>query len=169
MDGPQLELVDPPDIPLPSDFGDDDAIVLPREIGEDGHGLYDDSVLTIAKEFRSQGVHASYQHDPESRDWIGEYGVSPLVLDLVIGIASNAGWAALCWLLVRNHGADSVRVRVGRFTKTKEETSATWYSIKGPGAEVAKALAEIEAPEGGVQAVEEEKAQAAIAKQSSDD
>ena len=155
MDKRQPEVIDPPDIALPSDLGDNDVLVFPREIAEDGKGLYDDSVLTLAKELRSIGVRASYQHDRDSRQWLGEYGVPPLGLDVVIGIASNAGWAALCWLL-RKRGRDAVRVRVGRFKKTKNGISATWYSIKGPGAEVAKALAEIEAPEGGVEAGEEE-------------
>jgi len=162
VDKPQPETIDPPDIPLPSDLGDDDVLVLPREIAEDGKGMYDDSVLTIAKEFRSIGLRARYQHDPDSREWIGEYGVSPIALDLLIGIASNAGWAALCWLLIRKHGHDAVRVRVGRFKKTKDGISATWYSVKGPGADVAKALAEIEAPEGGLETGEE--ASAALAK-----
>jgi hypothetical protein len=166
VDKPQPEVTDPPDIPLPSDLGNDDVLVFPREIAEDGKGLYDDSVLTLAKEFRSIGVQASYQHDPDSRQWIGEYGVSPIALDVVIGIASNAGWAALCWLLIRKRGRDAVRVRVGRFKKTEDGISATWYSVKGPGADVAKALAVIEAPEGGVEAGEEE-ASTALAKDSS--
>lgn len=166
MDKPRPEITDPPDVPLPSDLGDDDVLVFPREIAEDGKGLYDDSVLTIAKELRSTGVRARYQHDPDSREWIGEYGVTPVALDLVIGIASNAGWAALCWLLIRKRGRDAVRVRVGRFKKTKDGVSATWYSVKGPGADVARALAEIEAPEGGLEAGEEE-ASAALAEDSS--
>jgi hypothetical protein len=165
----ESHLVDPPGIPLPNNLGDEDVIVFPREIGEDGHGLYDDSVLTVVKEFRSRSVAARYQHDPESRDWIGEYGVPTLVLDLVVGIASNAGWAALCWLLIRNHSADSVRVRVGRFKKAGGKFSATWFSIKGPGADVARVLAEIEAPEGGVQPGNEEKAPATIEEQSTRD
>lgn len=136
----------PPSIALP-DVMADDVVVLPRQIEPDGRGLYDDSVLTIVKEFRAAGVSATYQHDQDSRAWVGEKAVVEVALALVIGIASNAGWTALCWLLRRQHRSDRVRVRVGRFRRTAAETSWKWYEVEGSGAAVADALAAIEAPE----------------------
>jgi hypothetical protein len=148
----------PPDTPLPTDF-DEDIIVLPREVGEDGRGLYDDSVLTIVKEFRATGVTARYQHSQDDRTWIGEKGISTEALGLVIGIGSNAGWAALCWLLRRRHTTDHVRVRVGRFRKTQDEVSWEWYSVKGSGTAVAEALAAIEQPKYQLETDEQEETQ----------
>jgi hypothetical protein len=156
---PEAQITDPPGIPLPSDFLGDDVVILPREVAEDGRGLYDESVLTIVKEFRADGVRARYQHGPSSRTWIGERGISTEVTALLIGIASNAGWAALCRLLRRNHGPDHVRVRVGRFRKTKSEMTWEWYRVEGPGAAVANVLATIEPAEEGVaQGAEEQEA-----------
>lgn len=38
-----------------------------EKAGRGGDGLYDDSVLTLAKELRSEGVMADYLHPPEER------------------------------------------------------------------------------------------------------
>jgi hypothetical protein len=142
----QAEPTAPPDVPLPDAFITD-LIVLPREIAPDGRAVYDDSVLTIVKEFRAAGVAASYQHDRDSRTWIGEKSVTLVVLDLIIGIASNAGWSALCSFMRGRHDADHVRVQVGRVRKTASGTSWEWYRVEGPGASVAAALAAIESPD----------------------
>ena len=147
----RAEPVSPPDIQLPDALAGD-VVVLPREVEPDGRALYDDSVLTIVKEFRAAGVSASYQHDQDSRTWVGEQAVAEVALALVIGIASNAGWAALCRILRSQHRSDQVRVRVGRFRRTSSETSWEWFNVEGPGAAVADALAAIEAP--GAQGVE---------------
>lgn len=141
----RAEPVNPPDSPLPAALTSD-VVVLPHEVTPDGRGLYKDSVLTIVKEFRAAGVSASYQHDLDSRAWIGEKAVAEVALALVIGIASNAGWMALCRILRRQHKSDRVHVRVGRFRRTASEISWNWYEVEGPGAAVADALAAIEPP-----------------------
>jgi hypothetical protein len=130
---------------LPTEF-DGDVIVFPREVDPDGRGLYDDSVITIVKEFRIADISASYQHEQDSRSWIGEKAVPTAALDLLIGIASNAGWSALCWILRRQYKSSRVRVRVGRFRKTSTETAWEWYEVEGPGSGVAEALEAIETP-----------------------
>ena len=71
-----------------------DVLILPREV-VDGRGLYDDSVVTVAKELRAAGTSADYAHGPDAREWIGEKAVDAIVLSLIVGIASNAGWAGL--------------------------------------------------------------------------
>jgi hypothetical protein len=128
----RAEPVAPPEIVVPEPRGD--VVVLPRETTEEGHGLYDDSVITLVKEFRALGVDASYQHDQDHRNWIGEKAVPLFAIDLIIGIASNAGWSALCKLLRRDHKGEQVRVRVGRFKRTGSgEFSCEWYEVEGPG------------------------------------
>jgi hypothetical protein len=154
----RAEPVGPPSIPLPEAFASD-VVVLPREVAPDGRGLYDDSVLMAVKEFRALGVSASYQHDQESRTWVGEKAVAEVAFALIIGIASNAGWAALCRILRRQHGSDHVRVRVGRLTRTSTETSWEWFKVEGPGEAVADALAAIQAP--GAKGVEVEQEEGA--------
>jgi hypothetical protein len=146
-DETRAESVDAPETPVPTDF-EEDIIVLPLEVDDEGRGLYDDSVLTIVKEFRiAGGVGARYQHPQDERTWIGEKAVPTEVLNLIIGIGSNAGWAALCWLLRRRYAKDQVRVRVGRLKKTKSEVSWQWYSVRGSGAAVSSALSAIERPQ----------------------
>lgn len=146
VDETRAEPISAPDVALPAD-PENDVVVFPREVDQDGRGLYDDSVVTIVKEFLAEGVSASYQHRQDERSWIGEKAAPKEVLDLLIGIASNAGWSALCRVLRREHTADRVRVRVARFKKTPNDTSWEWYKVEGPGAEVAEALAAIEALE----------------------
>jgi hypothetical protein len=131
-----------PDIPLPHRI-DTDVVVLPREVEEDGSGLYDDSVLTLAKALREEGASADYQHDREHRNWIGERSATAIVLTVVLGVASNAGWHALRRLFSKVHAADHVRGKVARCILHADEISWEWYEFEGTGEEVARALAQI--------------------------
>ena len=133
--------IDPPLI-LPGDFTVD-ALILPRRIDEDGVGLYDDSVLMVAKELREAGAQAEYQHAANSRRWIGEKGIPPVVLDLLIGIGGNAGWSALC-AICRGRKNQGVRVRVARCKQGEAETQWEWFEAEGPGEEVATAIEALE-------------------------
>ena len=51
--------------------------------------------MTLVKELREAGASAEFLHGAESRSFIGEKAVDVLAVNLVIGIAGNAGWAAL--------------------------------------------------------------------------
>ena len=53
---------------LPDELPAVDVLILPREVS-DGRGLYDDSMVTLAKEIRVAGVTADYQHDANARKW----------------------------------------------------------------------------------------------------
>jgi hypothetical protein len=145
-----------PKIAIPRDLGDDDLVVLPREIDADGRGLYDESVLTLVKELRAAGARARFQHEQESRTWIGERAVPQQVVDLLIGIGSNAGWAILCRWFRQGKGSEPVRVRVGAYSRVGSEVSIRWYEVEGSGEDVATALAAIEPAEEELQAAEEE-------------
>jgi hypothetical protein len=117
---------------------DADVLILPREISDD-RGLYDDSVLTLAKDLREAGITAEYQHPAEAREWIGERGVDILVA-FIVGIASNAGWAALGALLRQRHAGDPVRVRAARISDREAGVDWEWFEVEGPGEDVADAL-----------------------------
>jgi hypothetical protein len=115
-----------------------DAVVLPRET--DGEiGLYDDSVVTLVKELREAGASAEFMHGAESRSFIGEKAVDVLVVSLVIGIASNAGWDALRAVLSRR-GKKPVEVKAARYEEEADGKRWEWIEAKGEGEAVAAAI-----------------------------
>jgi hypothetical protein len=134
--------IDPPSISLPEEIGVD-ALLLPRKLGEDGMGLYDDSVLTLVKELRAAGATADYQHAADARRWIGEKGVPPVVIDLLVALGGNAGWAALC-AVCRSRGSDRMRARVARYRHADSETRWDWFEVEGSGEDVATAIEALE-------------------------
>ncbi len=127
----------PSNVMLPDELPAVDVLILPREVS-DGRGLYDDSVMTLAKEIRAAGVTADYQHDANSRKWIGEKHVDPLVLDIIAGLITNAGWAGMM-AAISMRKSKRVRVRFGR-RKDQSGSLEEWFEAEGPGAEVAEAL-----------------------------
>jgi hypothetical protein len=129
--------IEVPNVVLPAEQATD-VLLFPREVVE-GRGLYDDSVVTLAKELRAAGASAEYQHGPDARQWIGEKHIPVIVLDILAGIASNAGWEGL-HAVVGRRKAEQVRVRVARVRQTPAGEESEWYEIEGPGAEVAEAL-----------------------------
>jgi hypothetical protein len=113
-------------------------VVLPRE--SDGEiGLYDESVVTLVKELREAGASAEFLHDAESRSFIGEKAVGVLAVNLVIGIAGNAGWAALRTVLSRR-GKKPVEVKAARYEEKTEAKRWEWIEAKGGGEAVAAAI-----------------------------
>jgi hypothetical protein len=134
--------IDPPPIDLPDEITVD-LLILPRKLAEDGDGLYDDSVLTLAKELRSEGVTADYLQPPEERRWIGEKSAVPLLVEFVIGVGGNAGWAALKALFGRRP-ADKTRVRLARAKSCGEKVEWEWFEAEGTGEEVVRAIEALE-------------------------
>jgi hypothetical protein len=132
-----LKPINAPNVMLPVEQTAD-VLLLPREVAA-GQGLYDDSVVILAKELRAAGASAEYQHGPDAREWIGEKHVPVIVVDIIAGIASNAGWDGLR-AVVGRHKSDQVRVRVTRVKQTLAGEESEWYEVEGPGAEVAEAL-----------------------------
>jgi hypothetical protein len=140
--------IEPREIEPPTELGiipDDapDVLILPARV-VDGVGLYDDSVATLVKELRAAGVSAGYQHGPEARRWIGHKGVSTIVLEVILGIVGNAGWAGI-YALLRRGGSSRSRIRITRVERTALESDAQWYEIEGPAREVAEILKQLEA------------------------
>lgn len=128
-------------VTLPKELPAVDLLILPRKVS-DGHPLYDDSVVTLAKEIRAAGATADYQHDAGSRRWIGEKHVDPLVLDIIAGFITNAGWAGAA-AVISKRKSERVRVRFGR-RKDSSGDLEEWFEVEGPGAEVAEALRELQ-------------------------
>jgi hypothetical protein len=137
------KLIDSPSVTLPAELPVD-ILVFPRQIS-DGRGLYDDSVVTLVKELREAGATAAYQHDRESREWIGEKAVPAVALMIVVGIATNAGWEALR-AVFRRHKSDRVHVKAARCTQTSAGTRWEWFEAEGTGDELATALEALEFP-----------------------
>src|ERR1700761_3482344 len=123
---------------LPEEI-DVDLLILPRRLGPEGEGLYDDSVLKLAKDLRAEGFSDDYLHPSEDRRWIGEKSAVALVVAFVVGIVSNAGWAALCALL-RRKPKQKVRVRAARKKDLAAMQDWEWVEAEGPGEEVARSL-----------------------------
>ncbi len=138
-----VEQIDLPSVaPLPREL-DVDVLVLPRKI-EDGQGLYDDSVVTIAKELRAAGVTADYQHGPDSREWIGEKAIPLFVVDLFAAVAGHAGWDGLRAVFRDKHSSDRVRIRVVRYVRNESGVRFECFKLDGTGKEVAEALETLE-------------------------
>jgi hypothetical protein len=137
-DAANPEKGDSPDIPLPAII-ETDVVVLPEEVGEDGVGIYSDSAISVVKELRSLGVTAQYQHPQDSRTWIGEKGFGAVALSWIVGVASNAGWTALC-VLLRQKRRNPVRIKLARCTQSTSEITWEWFEVEGNGADVANAL-----------------------------
>ena len=127
----------PPAIPLPT-TPPFDLVVLPREISDDGIGLYDDSVVYLVKQLRAESVNAGYLHHTAERQWISEKGFADNALSFVLGVASNGAWYGLTLLLRRNHAQSPVRGKVARCVQSSDGTTTwEWYEVEGNGDEVA--------------------------------
>lgn len=146
MSDASLQPIDAPPVEPPADLTVD-LIVLPREETDAGVGIYDDSVMTIVKDLQFVGVEASFAHDKDHRGWIGEQAAAKVVFDLIIGVASNAGWWALSQLFGIERKDDHVHVKLGRGThEPGGRTTWEWYEMSGTGSAVAQAMAQIETP-----------------------
>jgi hypothetical protein len=132
---------EPPIIPLPEAITVD-VVVLPLEVDQDGTGLYSDSALMLVKELRSLEIQAQYQHPQDSRTWVGERSFAAVAFEWILGVSSNAGWAALC-LLLRRKGKASVRIKLARCTQSGSETVWEWAELEGDGTAIADALERI--------------------------
>jgi hypothetical protein len=131
---------EPPAVPMP-DTLPGELVVLPNAVSEAGIGQYDSSMVDLVKQLRAEGVDASYQHNAENREWVGEKGVAVDVLSFVIGIASNGAWEGFMLFLRRHHTKSRVKGKVARCVKAADGTTTwEWYEIEGTGEDVAKMI-----------------------------
>lgn len=123
-----------------------DLVVLPREIADDGTGLYDDSVVDLVKQLRAEGVDAAYMHDADHREWIGEKAWTPTEIALVISVAENlassAAWDGLKMIIQRAHGGRGrAKLKVCRVIQSADGTTTReWIEVEGEIGDVVKAI-----------------------------
>ena len=132
----RVRRIEPPRSDLHKLAGNTQLVVVAREVA-DGDGYYDDSVITLVKELKAAGADAGFEHASEHRRWIGEKAFEPTALDLIIGVGSNAVWAALC-AVVKHRKSSHVRVRWGRHNDADGELE--WFEAEGSGEAVASAI-----------------------------
>ena len=127
-------------------------VVLPREIASSGLAVYHESVLTLVKELKLEGVSADYQQGESDRTWLGHRSVGTVALDFIVGVASGAGWEALRMLLLKRYAAATVKGTVARCTRTSDAVTWEWFEVEGSGTDVADVLARLAPPSTGSEA-----------------
>jgi hypothetical protein len=105
-------------------------------------GVYDESVGSVAQELNALGVVAEWSEPAGSRVWAARRSADQiaLVVDLVIGVASNAAWEGLVAILHRR-GRQRVRATVG--SRVTEEATERWVQIDGEAEAVANILRDL--------------------------
>jgi len=105
-------------------------------------GVYDEFIGSIAQELRALGVVAEWSEPAGSRAWAARRSADQiaLVVDLVIGVASNAAWEGLVAILHRR-GRQRVRATVG--SRVAEEATECWVQIDGDAEAVANILRDL--------------------------
>jgi len=92
------------------------------------------SAAGFADELAGAGVEVHPYHDLDHSDWLGER--DPVLLSLILGIASSAAWDAVKLLLRKRRTGGQVKVTVG-FQRGEE---IRWVTAEGDGPAVAAAL-----------------------------
>ena len=136
----------PPAYDVPETL-DADLVILPREVDEDGVGLYEDHLTDTVKQLRSEGVKAAYLHGSGEREWIGEKGFTPNEIGFVIAVAGAAGWDSIKMLLsLVRHKDDQahkrhMKLKAGRYTSHPNgPTTHEWLEIEGSIEDVERAI-----------------------------
>ena len=109
-----------------------DVILYPEHVNAD-RGSYSLTAAGFVDELAAEGVAVQPFHDLEHSDWTGER--DPVLLSLILGVASSAAWDAIKRLFSRRSGG-KVSVTVG-FQRGDE---IRWVRAEGDGPAVAAAL-----------------------------
>jgi hypothetical protein len=117
------------------------AVLIPSRRRGD-LGVYDESVVAIAQELNALGVTAEWSEPAKSRAWAARRSADriQLVVDLVIGVASNAAWAGLV-AIVRGRKHQRIRAIVG--SRTSEDAIERWVQLDGEAETVASILRDL--------------------------
>ncbi|GJF31741.1 hypothetical protein KNE206_44410 [Kitasatospora sp. NE20-6] len=117
-----------------------DVVVLPREVSDSGVGVYHDSVIDLVKALRAENVDADFAHAKDERQWLGEKSATQHLIEVAVGIASNAGWAGISAVFRRRHSQGTVRLKLVRRINGPVGVTEEWFEVEGTGADVADAL-----------------------------
>ena len=140
----------PPAYHVPESL-DADLVILPREIDEDGMGLYEGILTDAVKRLRVEGVKAAYMHEADERDWIGEKGFAETALGIIIAATGEAVWEGVKKLvaLLRSDNEQGraerpLKLKVGSYTTRPDGTfTHEWLEIEGSFEQIEKALGRI--------------------------
>jgi hypothetical protein len=124
---------------------DQTVFILPTRLNE-GRGVYDESLVTAAKEMRAAGAPAQFLHsDPADRVFAGDFSAE-IAIAFVVGIMSNLTYdtaKGVCTYLLAAAGRRSTRegadptVSVGiKRLKTRDGVEVDGIKITGPSTEV---------------------------------
>jgi hypothetical protein len=123
------------DVPAPSSanrLDGPDVVLYPEQVAA-GRGTYSLDDAGFVDDLVTEGVTARPYHDLLHSDWSGER--DPLVLTLILGIASPAGWDAVKLLFGRRSGG-----RVDATVGFRHGDETRWVRAEGDGSGVAEAL-----------------------------
>jgi hypothetical protein len=131
---------------LPLDTNQE-VIILPEKVLDNGDGLYAESAYTLFKDLRSEGINVSYLNEPTSRKAVSRFGVPDKVIDLMIGFAGNF-LASAAWYFIQKklENTQSDTKVTGKFATCEVvdgKTTWKWSEIHGTASEVAQAMKEL--------------------------
>jgi hypothetical protein len=115
---------------------DADIVVYPLAM-EGDIGVYSESVLTLVKEWRVEGVDVQYLHDANHRTWLGLNGA--VIFTIVVGLFTSGAVATLQTLLTSKLQKVKVRLKAGRRIGA-DGSSEEWIEAEGTGSELAAVL-----------------------------
>jgi hypothetical protein len=117
---------------------DADVVFLPMRL-EGQEGVYPERAVGFFKDINQEGLAARWLHDADQRLWYGERtGVlEVVVIPLILGIGSNAGWAAVVHLLSRKRAR--VKLEIGH-RSSRHGDQERWLRVEGDSSEVANVL-----------------------------
>jgi hypothetical protein len=98
--------------------------------------------VAIAQELNALGVTAEWSESAKSRAWAARRSADQiqLVVDLVIGVASNAAWARLVAIL-RGRKHQRIRAIVG--SRVSKDAIERWVQLDGEAETVAGILRDL--------------------------
>jgi hypothetical protein len=99
------------------------------------------SKINLSRKLRL-GLVTEWSEPAESRAWAARRSADqiPLVIDFVIGLASNAAWEGLVAIL-RRRGRQRVRAIVG--SRVTEQATERWVQVDGEAEAVASILRDL--------------------------
>lgn len=120
-----------------------DVVLLPIR-SEGGKGVFAEQTIDLMKELRSiNGVGAEWSRDKNSRTWHGERSaiIEFVVVPLIVGIASSAGWAAIV-AAIKKSKKTKFKLKLG-YRKSADGGEEKWVEVEGLESDITKVLEEI--------------------------
>lgn len=135
------EVSEPISYQLPSDIDENEVIVLPERVNQNGVALYVQSSMELYKELREHdSLQVSYLETEGGRKWIDRLGNSDeliisLILSIPAGVISGAIWYAIQRFAIERKDNKNTRLKVTIASRTPDST-VKWYEFDGSPKEV---------------------------------